>query len=105
MTNTQTSPLEAAVESQASSAPSAPASLEHGELFVGGRWVAAASGARRDVVDPSTGNAIGTVAEGDAGDIDAAVAAARAAFDHGPWRTMSGRDRARVLHRFADLIR
>jgi len=86
-------------------ATEAPAIHEHGELFIGGRWVAPVGGARRAVVDPSTGNVVGTVAEGDESDVDFAVATARAAFDHGPWRTMSGRDRARILHRIADLIR
>ena len=111
MTNIQTSPVDSPVDSAAADAvqvpgpTSTPAVLEHGELFIGGQWVPAAGGARRDVVDPSTGNAVGTVAEGDAGDVDAAVAAARVAFADGPWRSMSGRERARVLHRVADLIR
>jgi acyl-CoA reductase-like NAD-dependent aldehyde dehydrogenase len=111
VTNTQTSPVESHAESaadqgiQVPSPTTAPATPERGELFVGGEWIPAARGGRRDVVDPSTGNAIGTVAEGDAADVDAAVTAARAAFVDGPWRSMSGRERARVLHRVADLIR
>jgi phenylacetaldehyde dehydrogenase len=85
--------------------PAASALIEDGRLFIGGQWVDAAEGRRRDVIDPSTGQVVGTVAEGDGADVDTAVAAARAAFTEGPWRSMSGRDRARILHRVADLIR
>jgi acyl-CoA reductase-like NAD-dependent aldehyde dehydrogenase len=75
------------------------------ELFVGGRWEAAASGARREVIDPADGHVLTTVAEADAADVDRAVTAAREAFDHGPWPRLPGRDRARVLLRAASLIR
>ncbi len=44
------------------------------------------------------------IAEGDKEDIDAAVAAARKAFDQGPWPKMTGAKRARVLNKFADLL-
>ncbi|MFD7281140.1 aldehyde dehydrogenase family protein [Streptomyces sp. NPDC059862] len=82
-----------------------PQEIEDGLLFIGGRWREAAGGARREVVDPSTGRAVGTVAEADAADVDAAVAAAREAFETGPWAATSGRERARILHRVAGLIR
>ena len=57
------------------------------------------------MVDPADGRVLTTVVEADAADVDAAVRAAREAFDSGPWPRMRGRDRARVLHRAADLIR
>ncbi|MGJ5755868.1 acyl-CoA reductase-like NAD-dependent aldehyde dehydrogenase [Streptomyces puniciscabiei] len=76
-----------------------------GQLFIGGQWREAADGARMDVIDPSSGRAITTVAQAGAGDVDAAVRAARDAFDSGPWPRMSGRERGRVLHRVAELIR
>ncbi|ONI84831.1 betaine-aldehyde dehydrogenase [Saccharothrix sp. ALI-22-I] len=76
---------------------------DDGLLFIGGQWRDAASGGRIDVLDPSTGSVIGTVADGGAADIDAAVTAAREAF--GPWAALSGRERARVLNRIAELIR
>jgi len=76
-----------------------------GRLFIGGQWREAADGARTDVIDPSTGQVVTTVAEAGAADVDAAVRAAREAFDHGPWATMSGRERGRVLHRVSELIR
>ncbi|MGW3726300.1 aldehyde dehydrogenase family protein [Streptomyces sp. NPDC000851] len=82
-----------------------PQEIEDGLLFIGGRWREASDGARREVVDPSTGRAVGTVAEADVADVDAAVAAAREAFETGPWAATSGRERARILHRVAGLIR
>ncbi|MFI6491583.1 aldehyde dehydrogenase family protein [Streptomyces sp. NPDC050564] len=76
-----------------------------GQLFIGGQWREAADGARTDVIDPSIGQVVTTVAEAGAADVDAAVRAAREAFDHGPWAAMSGRERGRVLHRVSELIR
>lgn len=76
-----------------------------GLLFIGGQWREAADGARTDVIDPSTGGVFTTVAEAGAADVDAAVRAARDAFDNGPWAALSGRERGRVLHRVSELIR
>lgn len=75
------------------------------QLFIGGRPTDSVSGRRMDVTDPSTGKVLTSVPAGDAADVAAAVAAAREAFDTGPWPRMSGRDRGRILHRVADLIR
>ncbi|MET7689344.1 aldehyde dehydrogenase family protein [Streptomyces sp. NPDC005483] len=79
--------------------------IEPGRLFVGGQWREAADGARTEVVDPSRGAVVTTVAEAGAGDVDAAVRAAREAFDDGAWSGLSGRERGRILHRVAELIR
>ena len=79
--------------------------FEPGRLFIGGAEREGAAGTTRDVVDPSDGRVLTTVVEADATDVDAAVTAARAAFDHGPWPRTPARDRARVLRRAADLIR
>ncbi|MET0455757.1 MAG: aldehyde dehydrogenase family protein [Mycobacterium sp.] len=74
-------------------------------LFIGGRRVQALSGQAIGVLDPATGAQIGTAACAGEADVDAAVAAARTAFDpKSPWRTMSPLDRGRVLHRIGDLI-
>ncbi|MGV0807333.1 aldehyde dehydrogenase family protein [Mycolicibacterium setense] len=54
---------------------------EHTELFIDGRWTAPSGGGVIDVVDPATEAVIGHVPNGDAADVDAAVAAARQAFD------------------------
>lgn len=77
----------------------------HGQLFIGGQWRDSCSGSRADVIDPSTGRVVGTVADADIADVDTAVAAARAAFASGEWAGLSGRERARVLLRIADLVR
>ncbi|WP_405608775.1 aldehyde dehydrogenase family protein [Streptomyces sp. NBC_00076] len=79
--------------------------IEPGRLFIGGQWREAADGARTEVVDPSRGEVVTTVAEAGAADVDAAVRAAREAFDEGAWSGLSGRERGRILHRIAELIR
>ncbi|MGN9762374.1 aldehyde dehydrogenase family protein [Streptomyces sp. SD31] len=79
--------------------------IEPGRLFIGGQWREAADGARTEVVDPSRGAVVTTVADAGAADVDAAVRAARDAFDEGAWSGLSGRERGRVLHRIAELIR
>jgi acyl-CoA reductase-like NAD-dependent aldehyde dehydrogenase len=79
--------------------------IEPGQLFIGGQWREAADGARTEVVDPSRGAVVTTVAEAGAADVDAAVRAAREAFDAGAWSGLSGRERGRILHRVAQLIR
>ena len=77
--------------------------VEAKQLFIDGRWQDAVGGRRSGVIDPSTGAVVATVAEADADDVDAAVAAARAAFES--WAARSPRERSRILHRIADLIR
>ncbi|WP_371664215.1 aldehyde dehydrogenase [Streptomyces sp. NBC_00280] len=79
--------------------------IEPGRLFVGGQWREAADGARTEVVDPSRGTVLTTVAEASAADVDAAVRAARDAFESGPWAATTGRERGRILNRVAQLIR
>ncbi|MFJ4367378.1 aldehyde dehydrogenase family protein [Streptomyces chartreusis] len=79
--------------------------MEPGRLFIGGRWREAADGARTEVVDPSRGTVLTTAADAGSADVDAAVRAARDAFDDGAWSGLSGRERGRILHRVAELIR
>ncbi|MFC1403402.1 MULTISPECIES: aldehyde dehydrogenase [Streptacidiphilus] len=74
-----------------------------GKLFIGGTWVEPAGTGTIDVVSPHTEERIGQVPEGTSGDIDRAVAAAREAFDHGPWPRMSPTERAAVLGRLSAL--
>jgi len=74
------------------------------QLFIDNEWVPAASGEMFDVVDPSNNEVVHHVAKGAAKDIDAAVQAARTAFDTGPWPRMSGNDRAEVLRKMGDEI-
>jgi acyl-CoA reductase-like NAD-dependent aldehyde dehydrogenase len=56
------------------------------------------------VLNPATEEVIGTVPEGTVGDVDRAVAAARQAFDHGPWPALTIRERAAAMLRFADAL-
>ncbi|KAL5229231.1 hypothetical protein ABZP36_017496 [Zizania latifolia] len=74
------------------------------KLFINGRFVDAASGKTFETRDPRSGEVTARIAEGDKADIDLAVKAAREAFDHGPWPRMSGFERGRILHKFADLV-
>ena len=73
-------------------------------LFIDGAFVDAVSGATFECVSPRNGATIAHVAEGDAADIDRAVAAARAAFEDGRWARRSPRDRRIVLQRLARLV-
>jgi phenylacetaldehyde dehydrogenase len=74
------------------------------KLFIGGKWVEAASGKTFATLDPSTGEVLAQVAEGGAEDIDRAVAAARKAHDSGVWRDLPPSERAKALWRAGDLI-
>lgn len=74
------------------------------ELFIGGRFLAARSGARLDVVSPIDGRALTTIADGDAADVDLAVGAARRAFSDGSWSRAAPAHRKKILQRFADLV-
>jgi len=74
------------------------------QLLIGGRFVSAASGRTFPVVNPATGEVIAQAAHGQTEDVSRAVAAARQAFDDGPWRTMSPAQRARLIYRLGDAI-
>jgi phenylacetaldehyde dehydrogenase len=74
------------------------------QLFIDGKWVDAASGKTFETPDPSTGDALARVAEGDAEDIERAVKAARRAFDEGPWGGLTASDRGRIIWKIGDLI-
>ncbi|MDH0863856.1 aldehyde dehydrogenase [Mitsuaria sp. GD03876] len=75
-----------------------------GRLLVGGRRRDGAQGQRFAKHSPIDGRLLGEVARGDALDIDAAVTAARHAFDSGSWRARPPRERKRVLLRWAELL-
>jgi acyl-CoA reductase-like NAD-dependent aldehyde dehydrogenase len=74
------------------------------QLLIGGRWVDAASGKTFEDLNPTTGEVLATVAEADTEDVRRAVAAARVAFEEGPWGRMSGAERGRILIRIAELL-
>ena len=73
-------------------------------MYIGGAWVAAASGQTRQIINPANQEVIATVAEGDRRDAIAAIAAARQAFDYTDWPTRPAVERASLLARLADLI-
>ena len=72
-------------------------------MLIDGKWVEAASGKTFDTVNPSTGEVLASVAEGDREDIDWAVEAARRAFN-GPWSRFKPYERQTLLLRLADLV-
>jgi acyl-CoA reductase-like NAD-dependent aldehyde dehydrogenase len=74
------------------------------EVFVGGQWRPPASGETYDTINPATEEVSAHVAKCDERDVDAAVQAARRAFDQGPWPRMAAAERARLLWKLADLI-
>jgi len=74
------------------------------QLFIGGRFVDAKAGKTFDTYDPSSGRVIAKVAAGEAVDIDAAVMAARQAFESGPWSRMTGSERSKLMWKLAELI-
>ncbi|WP_328826485.1 aldehyde dehydrogenase family protein [Streptomyces ureilyticus] len=71
---------------------------------MGGEWRAAVSGDTREVLDPADAKPFAVVAEGDGRDADAAIDAARRAFDEGPWRHTPAAERSALLRRVADLL-
>jgi aldehyde dehydrogenase (NAD+) len=75
------------------------------ELLIDGKRVPAADGRTFTVVDPALGDPIAEVSLAGKADVDAAVAAARAAFTAPEWAGMRAADRGRLLHRIAEAIR
>jgi aldehyde dehydrogenase (NAD+) len=73
-------------------------------LYIGGSWVKPTGSEAYTVINPATEEAIGEVPVGTAADADAAIAAAREAFDHGPWPKMEWRERAVILQQFHDAL-
>jgi phenylacetaldehyde dehydrogenase len=73
-------------------------------MLIGGKFVNAASGKTFPVYDPATGEVIAHVPEADAADVDAAVHAARKAFDEGPWPRMTASQRGKLMWKLADLM-
>ncbi len=77
--------------------------ITHDKLFIGGDWVDPAGSDPIEVHSPFSHELVGRVPEGTAADIDRAVAAARAAFDQGPWPRLDPLGRAEAVQKLADL--
>lgn len=73
-------------------------------IFIDGRWAPAQSGEEREIRCPADGAVVGSVAEAGAVDTDAAIAAARRAFDEGTWPRTAGAERGALLERVARLL-
>lgn len=82
------------------------AGLEHtGALYIDGGWVPPSGGATEEVVNPATEEVLATLPVGGMAECDAALAAARRAFDEGPWPRLSGAERSATLRRMLDVLR
>lgn len=89
--------------------PLTPANLSdrppfQGKLLIDGVWAAAASGSQLERKSPAHDLVVAVYAQAGVEDAERAIAAARKAFDHGPWPRMKGAERAAVLRKVADLI-
>jgi aldehyde dehydrogenase (NAD+) len=73
-------------------------------FFIGNQWAKPASDRTFDIINASTGERVATVPEGVEADIDAAVAAARSAFDNGTWSCATPAERAAVMLRFMEAM-
>ena len=76
--------------------------MEHFRLYIDGDFVDAADGATFETFDPGSGAAVATVAKAGTAEANAAVEAARRAFDQGGWSDLAPADRARKVMNFAD---
>ncbi|RDW18372.1 betaine-aldehyde dehydrogenase [Oceanobacillus arenosus] len=74
------------------------------KMYINGQWVDAVSGKTIETRNPATGEILTTVPDGGVEDINRAVAAARKAFEEGPWPKMKPTERANLLLKFADLV-
>ena len=74
---------------------------DYDRLFIGGDWVAPEGTGTIEVISPSTEEVVARVPDGTEADIDKAVAAARSAFDQGPWPRMTPAERAEILAKVA----
>src|SRR6266404_1209800 len=74
------------------------------KMLIDGKWVSSISGKNFPTYNPATGEVLAQVAEGDKQDVDAAVKAARKAFESGPWSRMSATQRGKLIWKLGDLL-
>ena len=79
--------------------------LQQRKLFINGQWEDAASGRSFESINPAKGEVWATAPEGDAADVDRAVMAARAAFESGPWGSITPTERGHLIRRLGDLVK
>jgi len=73
-------------------------------MFIDGAWTTGTGTATKEILDPATGTVIATAVQGTLDDTERAIAAARKAFDEGPWRETTALSRARMLLKLADIM-
>jgi aldehyde dehydrogenase (NAD+) len=76
--------------------------LVHSQMLIDGAWVEAAQGRTYQTVNPATEEPLGNAPQAEPVDMRRAIDAARAAFDEGPWPTMSGAERYRIIRQIAE---
>jgi aldehyde dehydrogenase (NAD+) len=92
-------------EKKKAAASDLPVKIRQTKMLINGKWVNSASGKTFETINPCNGEVLANVQEGDKADVDKAVAAARQAFEKGPWRRkMTARERGACLYRLADLV-
>ncbi|MGK0500764.1 MAG: phenylacetaldehyde dehydrogenase [Oceanicoccus sp.] len=74
------------------------------QIWINGGWVTSTSQRSIDVFNPATGEAISAISDADPKDLDRCVTAARNAFEDPSWRDMKPSERARIIHKIADLM-
>ena len=79
--------------------------VQQRKLFINGQWEDAASGRSFESVNPAKGEVWATAPEGDADDVDRAVMAARAAFESGPWGSITPTEQGHLIRRLGDLVK
>lgn len=84
--------------------PAAPIAMATFENFIAGKWSPARDARTLDMLSPSDGSAFARIARSGAAEIDAAVRAARQAFEDGPWSRMTAVERGRLMVRLGERI-
>lgn len=80
------------------------ARIRHLDHFINGEFIPSVKGEIFNTLNPATGEVLTTVSLGAGEDVDRAVTSARNAFENGPWRRMTVRERCQILRRIGDLI-
>src|SRR6185503_13075881 len=74
------------------------------QMYIAGKFTGAKSGKTKAIINPATGESYATVPDCQADDVDAAVRAARKAFDHGEWRKVTAQARGKLLLKLSQAI-
>ena len=81
-----------------------PLNTHFDALYIGGQWIKPANSSVEAVINPASEEVIGEAPVGTVDDAERAIAAARKAFDEGPWPRMSWLERAAILQKFHDAL-